>query len=196
MLKNVLIVLVLILLALTVLGFVASNTIRVERGINIQAEPAVVHAQLVDLKTWPEWSAWTQERDPSATWEFTGADSGVGAVWSWNGTKDGLGVGRLEITRSDPQTGIAYDLVFDGDGMQAPGEINLAGANGQTHVTWVYQGELGPKPMGGLLKLFMGGMIGDMIGGDFMTGLEGLKQRVEGTPSEPAVPEAVTPEEG
>lgn len=189
MLKNILIVLVVILLALTVVGFVASNTIRVERGIAIQAEPAAVHAQLADLRTWPEWSAWTKERDPSATWEFSGAASGVGAVWSWSGTKDGLGVGRLEITRSDPQTGIAYDLVFDGDGMQAPGEVNLSGGNGQTQVTWVYEGELGPKPMGGLLKLFMGGMIGDMIGADFVSGLEGLKQRVEGAPAGPAATE-------
>jgi hypothetical protein len=34
--------------------------------------------------------------------------------------------------------------------------------------------------MGGLLKLFMGGMIGDMIGADFEAGLQGLKQRSEG----------------
>jgi hypothetical protein len=56
-------------------------------------------------------------------------------------------------------------------------------------VTWVYEGELGPKPMGGLLKLFMGGMIGDMIGGDFLTGLEGLKRRVEGAPAASAATE-------
>jgi len=187
-LKNVLIVLVLLLLALTVVGFVAPNAIRVERTIEIATEPAAVHVHLADLKTWPEWSAWTQERDPTATWEFTGADSGVGAVWSWQGTKDGLGVGRLEITKSDPQTGIAYDLVFDEDGMQAPGQVLLAGNGGKTRVLWVYEGELSPKPMGGLLKLFMGGMIGDMIGADFETGLQGLKHRAEASAVAPAAP--------
>ena len=67
MLKNVLIVLVLLLLALTVVGFVAPNTIRVERTIEIATQPAAVHVHLADLKTWPEWSAWTQDRDPTAT---------------------------------------------------------------------------------------------------------------------------------
>jgi hypothetical protein len=185
-LKNILIVLVLLLLALVVVGFVAPNTIRVERSVVIAAEPAAVHASLADLRTWPEWSAWTKERDPSATWEFSGADRGVGAVWSWKGADDGLGVGRLEIIRSDPQTGIAYDLVFDENGMQAPGEVVLVSMDGQTQVTWVYEGELGPKPMGGLLKLFMGGMIGDMIGADFEAGLQGLKQRSEGAAPTPA----------
>lgn len=189
MLKNILIVLVLLVLALVVVGFVAPNTIRVERSVVVAAEPAAVHAHLADLKTWPEWSAWTQERDPSATWEFTGAESGVGAVWSWKGADDGLGVGRLEITRSDPQTGIAYDLVFDEGGMQAPGEVVLAGADGQTQVTWVYEGELFPKPMGGLLKLLMGGTISDMIGADFEIGLQGLKQRSEGGAAAPATEE-------
>ena len=186
MLKKILVVLVLLLLGLTVVGFVAPSMLTVERSITIAAPPAAVHQVLADLKTWPEWSAWTQQRDPSATWEFSGADSGVGAVWSWKGDPKGLGVGRLEITASDPQDGIAYDLAFDEGAMQAPGALRLLSSGGGTHVTWTSQFSMGPKPIGGLMKLFLGGMIGNSVGADFDAGLAGLKQRLEtGAPVEP-----------
>lgn len=178
MLKTVLIAVVLLLVALTGAGFVASNRIHVERATDIDAEPAEVVAVLSDLRTWPEWSAWTKERDPSATWEFTGPERGVGATWSWKGADDGLGTGHLTITRSDP-TGVAYDLVFDENGLEAPGEVQLSILNGRTRALWVYEGDLGPKPVGGLVKLVLAGTISKAIGEDFEKSLAGLKKRVE-----------------
>ena len=78
MLKTVLIVVVVLLVVLLGVGFLAPNRLTVERSVVIAAEPAAVHVHLNDIKTWPEWSAWTKEKDPTAKWEFSGAASGVG----------------------------------------------------------------------------------------------------------------------
>ncbi len=57
----------------------------VQREMEMKGTPEQAYAAIADLHTWPEWTVWNKEMDPTATWEFTGNEVGYGAVWSWNG---------------------------------------------------------------------------------------------------------------
>ena len=49
-----------------VVGLLLPSTWHVERAITINAPPQYAFTKIVDLRTWPDWTVWTKERDPSA----------------------------------------------------------------------------------------------------------------------------------
>ena len=132
-----------------------------------------------DLHSWPDWTPWSTETDPSLTWDFRGADRGVGAVWAWSG--DELGSGKLEITRSDPD-GVDYKLASEG--FVATGTIRYETIDdGNTRVTWTDSGTLDGGP---LVKWWGTLQIDAAIGGQLEAALGALKERVEKPPGQQA----------
>ena len=71
------------------------DTFTVERSTTIDAPAAAVFARLVDFHRWGEWSPW-EDIDPAMSRTFSGAESGVGAVYEWSGNKK-AGAGRMEV---------------------------------------------------------------------------------------------------
>lgn len=169
---------ILVVLGLVVVaGYFLPKDWHIERSIVMAAEPAAIYAQVADLETWPQWTAWNKQLDPAGNWEYSGAESGVGARTDWSGPK--LGSGNLTITAADPRSGIAYDLQFE-DYPMARGGLRFEEDAGGTKVTWTGDGQGG----GGALGFVSGwmaslGLIQKMIAKDFETGLAGLKARVE-----------------
>ena len=64
----------------------------------IAAPPEKVFAAIVDFHEWPHWSPW-EDLDPDLERTYTGAASGVGAVYEWEGNRK-AGEGRMEITEA------------------------------------------------------------------------------------------------
>jgi hypothetical protein len=93
-----------------VAGWFMPGTWRAEARTTIQAAPETVHPWIGDVERWPQWFPWNASKDPSVRYEFPGPRSGVGAVLVWKSEK--VGHGTMTLTRSDPRTGVAYDLVF------------------------------------------------------------------------------------
>lgn len=69
----------------------------------------------------------------------SGAESGVGASVSWDGSFHG----KITVTESEPDARIAYDLFFGDDPEPAKGEFVLKADGPRTEVTWTEQGDLG-----------------------------------------------------
>lgn len=157
-------------------GWVLPDAATVVRTAMIAAPPAAIHPHLDTLRTWPEWSAWSKEADSTATFGFRGPVSGVGALWTWDGQV--FSQGQLEILESDPARGLRY-LVTLGNGFTAQGEIAFSAGPGGTTITWTDRMPMGMGPLGGWMKLALGGMIAEAQGGAQERSLAGLKQRVE-----------------
>jgi hypothetical protein len=88
----------------------AGDTFTVERSGEVGAPPERVHAVLADFHEWPKWSPW-EDVDPDMERTFSGAESGVGAVYAWKGNRK-AGEGRMEITGSDSPSAVDIHLSF------------------------------------------------------------------------------------
>jgi hypothetical protein len=166
----------LVMAAVGVVLAVASTkpaTFRVERSIVVQAPPEKITPYLSDLKKWPSWSPW-EKVDPDMKREYSGAESGVGARYAWDGDSN-VGAGRIEIKDSTSHF-VGFSLEFlrpmectnqadftmtpDGDG---------------TKVSWAMYGE--NTFMGKVVQVFCD--MDAMCGPQFEEGLTNLKNLAE-----------------
>ena len=85
-------------IVIVILGLAAMkpDTFTVKRTISIKAPPEKVAALITDFHQWASWSPW-EHLDPAMKRTFTGAPSGKGAIYEWEGNKE-VGKGRMEIT--------------------------------------------------------------------------------------------------
>ena len=147
----------------------SKDEFEVVREANIAAPPATVFGLLADFHRWPEWSPWEQ-LDPDMKRTHSGAPSGVGAVYEWEGNRK-AGKGRMEITAAEPSSRIQLALQF-----LKPFKSNntttfdLTPRDGGTHVKWLM---VGPKTF---LTRVMGifSSMDKMVGRDFEKGLANL----------------------
>ena len=150
------------------------DSFRVERSTAMNAPPEKIFPYIEELKRWAEWSPY-ESRDPAMKRTHSGAGSGKGAVYEWDGN-DSVGKGRMEIVDSRPPNKVTIKLdflkPFEGHNMA---ELTVEPKGGQTIVTWAMYGP----------STFMTKLVGtfvdmdDMIGRDFAAGLAKLKTVVE-----------------
>jgi len=74
----------------------AEDTYTIERCATIDAPPSRVYEQIADFHNWTKWSPW-EGIDPELKRTYSGAPSGIGAVYEWSGNRK-AGEGRMEIT--------------------------------------------------------------------------------------------------
>ncbi|MGU9980751.1 SRPBCC family protein [Phreatobacter sp. HK31-P] len=158
-----------------ILGFAATrpDAFRLERSILIAAPADRIHPMINDFRRWPNWSPW-ENKDPGMARTLSGAESGVGAAYAWDGNKD-IGAGRMEILESSPaRVVIKLDFLrpFEAHNLA---EFTLTPEGPGTRVTWAMSG---PQPfIGKLMGLVFS--IERMVGPDFETGLATLKRQAE-----------------
>jgi uncharacterized protein YndB with AHSA1/START domain len=150
------------------------DSFRVQRSATMNAPAEKIFPYLEGLKRWAEWSPY-EGRDPQMKRAYSGADSGKGAVYEWDGN-DNVGKGRMEIVDSKPPSKVVIKLdflkPFEGHNTA---ELTVEPKGGQTIVTWAMYG---PSTfMTKLIGTFMD--MDDMIGRDFAAGLAKLKTVVE-----------------
>lgn len=167
--------LVVVVMVAGVLAFAATrpDVFRVQRSASIQAPPEKIHAALSDFRGWEAWSPW-EKLDPAMKRSYSGAASGKGAVYAWDGNGN-VGQGRLEITDTAPSR-LAMDLDFVKP-FEAHNKVEflLAPKAGATEVTWKMQG---PVPyVAKIVHVFVD--MDAMVGGQFETGLANLKRLTE-----------------
>ena len=161
---------------LGLLGYASTrpDSFSVERSTTVQAPPEKIYPFLADFRQWNAWSPWDR-LDPAMKRQFSGAASGQGAVYAWEGNKD-VGSGRMEIRSARPVSSVDIQLDF-----LAPFEAHntasftLVPEAGATTVTWTMTG---PMP---LLSKVMGLFVSmdQMVGPDFEAGLANLKAAAE-----------------
>ena len=159
-----------------VLAYAASrpDEIRVERTARINAPPERVYPFLVDFRQWSAWSPW-ERLDPNLTRRHSGAASGVGAVYEWEGNKK-VGKGRMEIRKAVAPSHIEIMLDFiEPWASHNTSAFILVRAPNATDVTWTMHG---PNLfMAKVMSLFMS--MDKLVGKDFERGLANLKAAAE-----------------
>jgi hypothetical protein len=151
-----------------------SRTYTVEREERIDAPGPAVLERIVDFHRWQDWSPWA-DIDPDMKQVYSGAASGVGAVYEWEGNRK-AGKGRMEIVEVDPAGKVTIDLQFlKPFKSRTTTWFNLHPDAGTTAVTWTMTG---PKTwMTRIMGIFTS--MDKMIGKDFEKGLNRLKADAE-----------------
>jgi uncharacterized protein YndB with AHSA1/START domain len=174
MLNLILIVLIVLVTIVLILAATKPDTFRIERSINIKAPPEKIFPLIADFHQMNTWSAW-EKVDPAMKRSFTGAESGKGAKYAWDGNKD-IGQGSMEILEATPSSRVLFKLDF-----YKPFEAhNMAEFTLTPHgeTTTVNHAMYGPSPYISKLMSLVFSM-DKMVGSKFEEGLSSLKASAE-----------------
>jgi carbon monoxide dehydrogenase subunit G len=149
------------------------DTFHVERTTAIAAPPETIFPLINDFRNWRSWSPY-EKLDPAMKRTLSGAESGKGAVYEWQGSGK-AGQGRMEIASASPSK-IAIDLHFVKPfKAHNLAEFRLEPQGGSTKVTWAMDGK-SPFAVKIMRTIFN---LDRMVGKDFEAGLANLKAIVE-----------------
>lgn len=176
-LKLVLLLVVGFIIFIFLVAFVVDTDFSVERDTVIDQPKEVVFDYIRYLENQNNYSVWG-EMDPDMLQEFRGTDGTVGFVSAWEGNED-VGRGEQEIVRIEEGERIDYKLRFY-EPFESTSDAYMitesASTDGdQTRVIWGFSGSM-PRPMN-LMLLFID--MEDLIGTDYETGLNNLKEILE-----------------
>jgi hypothetical protein len=152
MIKKILIGLGVVIVGFLVFVATRSADFRVERSATLAASPTALFDQVNDHHKFMAWNPF-MKLDPHAKTTYSGPDSGVGAVCSWDGNSD-IGAGSCTITESKPG-----ELVRSRMDWKRPMEgtstvdFTFKPAGDKTVATWAMYGK--NNFMGKLVSVFM-----------------------------------------
>jgi uncharacterized protein YndB with AHSA1/START domain len=177
MFEIIAVIAVLLAAAIAVVLFVASrkpDILRVRRAASIHAPPEKIFPLINDFHEWRAWSPY-EDRDPNLQRSYSGAASGRGAVYAWEGNKN-VGSGRMEILDAPPPSKVVIKLDFlKPFEAHNTAKFTFVPQGDTTNVTWLMHG---PAPLlSKLMQVFMN--MDNMIGKDFAVGLANLKRLTE-----------------
>lgn len=114
MLELIAIVVAALVVAVAVLLILAAmkpDIFRVERTATVNAPPDRIFPLINDFDNWASWSPY-EKKDPAMKRMRSGAASGKGAVYAWEGDKN-VGKGRMEIADAFPPRSVTLKLDFE-----------------------------------------------------------------------------------
>ena len=150
------------------------NTFSVQRATTVKAPAEKIFPLIDDFHQWGNWSPW-EHKDPAMKRTYSGADSGKGAVYAWDGDKN-VGSGRMEILDASAPSKIVIKLdffkPFEGHNTA---EFTMLPQGDVTNLTWTMHGPA--VFISKVMQVFMN--LDKMIGKDFEVGLANLKKLTE-----------------
>jgi len=174
MIKTIIIVIVVLIAAILIFAATRPDTFRIQRATNITALPEKIFPLINDFHQWEPWSPW-EKVDPALTRTYSGAASGKGAIYEWNGNKN-IGQGHMEIIESSPASKIVLKIDFIKP-FEAHNtvEFTLVAKGDSTTVT---QAMYGPSPyISKLMGIFCS--MEKIVGPKYEEGLANLKAIAE-----------------
>jgi Polyketide cyclase / dehydrase and lipid transport len=142
----------------------------VTRSIDIRAPAERLYPHIADFHAWAAWSPY-EKKDLAMKKTYSGAPSGVGAVYEWDGNRN-VGQGRMELLEATVPSKVKVDLRFMKPFVaHNTAEFTLEPRGQDTIVTWAMYGPL--TFMSRVMGLFIN--MDKMIGTDFEAGLRNLK---------------------
>jgi len=173
MFKKIALVVVVLVAGVLVYAATRPDALHVQRAARIKAPPEKIVPLISDFHSWTAWSPY-EKVDPAMKRTYSGAASGKGAVYEWEGNSQ-VGQGRMEITETSPsRVTIKLDFVkpLEGHNIAA---FTLIPQGDATNVAWTMDG---PTPyIGKVIGVFVD--MDHMIGKDFETGLANMKAIAE-----------------
>lgn len=172
-LKYVVLALFALVGVLLIVGLCMPKEWSVARSLVVNAEPAKIHPLVGNLEGWKRWMPWIEE-DPAMVLTFEGIGGEPGSKMIW--TSEKMGNGRLTVSKSDPATGLDYEMMMDEFLEPALGSIHYSAEGSATRLTWKDTGTFGKNPVLRLFGPVMEGWLEDY----FDKGLANIKSIVEG----------------
>jgi uncharacterized protein YndB with AHSA1/START domain len=168
------VVLAMAIAIILILAAIKPNTFSVRRATMVKAPPEKIFALINNFHRWGTWSPY-EHKDPAMKRTYSGAESGKGAVYAWEGNRN-VGSGRMEILDASAPSKIVIKLdfftPFEGHNTA---EFTMLPQGDATNVTWLMHG---PAPfMSKVMQVFMN--MDNMIGKDFEIGLANVKNLTE-----------------
>jgi uncharacterized protein YndB with AHSA1/START domain len=164
------IIVVVVLIGILGFAWTKSNTLNIQRVVDINAPPERIFALINDFHNWRDWAP-QDKMDSTMKRTFSGTVSGKGASSEWV-SKGKAGSGRMEITESAASSKITVrvDFVkpFEARNIN---EFTLEPRDDMTRVTWAMRGT---KPyIAKVMSIFFN--MDRMLGKHFEAGLQSLK---------------------
>lgn len=177
MFEIIVIIAIVVVVAVAIILILAAtkpDSFSIQRVITVQAPPQRIFPLINDFHQWGSWSPY-ENKDPAMKRSYSGAASGTGAVYAWEGNKN-VGSGRMEILDASTPSRIVIKLdfftPFEGHNTA---EFTMLPQGDATNVTWLMHG---PLPfMGKIMHVFIN--MDRMVGKDFEIGLDNLKRLTE-----------------
>ena len=177
MLRKILIGAAAVLAAFAIVVALQPPTFHIERSVTVQAPAENAFALVNDFHGWNVWSPW-EKLDPKMQRSYSGAASGAGAGYAWQGNKE-VGEGRMTIMKSERPSLVNIQLEFL---KPFPGDSNatftFVTVSDGTKVTWAMDGK--NTIPGKIAHLVMD--MDKMLGENFDRGLAALKSAAESAP--------------
>jgi hypothetical protein len=174
MLNIIVIVLVLAVAGFLVYAAMQPNDFRLQRSTTVSAPPERIYPFITNFRRWDAWSPW-EKKDPAMKRAFSGAESGVGAAYAWEGNRD-VGTGKMEITEAAAPGKVVIRLDFLKPFKATnTAEFTLWQERDSTTVTWAMYGKA--NFLSKVMCVFMS--MDKMVGPDFEAGLASLKAVAE-----------------
>ena len=178
MIKKILIGLAAVIVIFLIVVATRPADFRVERSATLTASPAALFEQVNDLHKFAVWNPF-MKLDPNVKNTYSGPDSGVGAVCSWDGNSD-IGAGSSTITESKPGELVRMRMDWKRP-MEGTSTVDFTfkPQGEKTIVTWAMYGKNGF--IGKAMSLFMS--CEKMCGPPFEQGLADLGKIVSASPA-------------
>ena len=177
MFEVVMIIAITVAIAIAIILILAAtkpDTFSVRRVTTVRAPPEKIFPLINDFQQWGTWSPW-EDKDPAMKRTYSGAGSGKGAVYAWDGNKN-VGTGRMEILEVSAPSKIVIKLdFFKPFEAHNTAEFTMLPQGDATNITWVMYGPA--SLMSKVMQVFIN--LDNMIGKDFETGLANLKRVTE-----------------
>lgn len=174
MLKKIGLTLLVLLAALFAYAATKPDSFTVQRSASIKAPPEKIYPLISDFHRWSAWSPY-EKMDTAMKKTYTGAPSGVGAVYEWEGNSN-VGKGRMEIADATPsKVGIKLDFLKPFEAHHRAEFTLEPKPDSTTTVTWSMHGQ--NVYVGKVMSVFVN--MDQMVGKDFEAGLANLKAIAE-----------------
>lgn len=174
LIKMFLFVLIGLFAVVTIIGLFIPSSVKVSRGIIINADSAIVHNELSDVKNWNKWLPWITA-DSGAIVQLSPVTDQTGSFFKWKGLKYESS-GTLTLQQIEPD--VIYVLYQLKEMNDAEGGFRLRSSGAvkqETEVQWFMEYKLKWYPW----ERFYGIFVDHIIGPAFDKGLEQLKTYLE-----------------
>jgi hypothetical protein len=173
MVATIIIAIAVLISVVLIIAVAKPDTFRVQRSAAIEARPEKIFPLINDLRSHLSWSPF--EKDPAMKRKMSGAESGKGSVYEWEGNNK-VGAGRIEILDASAPSKVTMALhmlkPFEAHNTV---EFTIEPNGSATNVTWLMYGR---QPfMAKLMSTFID--CDKMVGREFETGLASLKTLAE-----------------
>jgi ribosome-associated toxin RatA of RatAB toxin-antitoxin module len=174
LIKMFLFVILGLMVVLTIIGLLIPSSVKISRGVMIDADSVTVYNMINDVNTWKNWYPWITT-DSGVLVQISPQTTGRGSFFKWTSFNK-KSAGTITVTMVKPQLiGLHYDIkeLNPADGGFRIMTVNTD--NKQTQVQWFMEYKLKWYPW----ERFYGIFIDYMIGPVFDQGLQNLKTLVE-----------------